>query len=109
MVRSPSSSVVCLSPYSSRICCSSALDGTTWVPSPRARPLGRPPTSVESAWVRRRNTVPNLLRDDRTSGLEAGDRHPERRARDVVEPDLFEEMHRVGIAAVFAADAQFEA
>src|SRR4051794_30425922 len=43
-----------------------------------------------------------------TAGLEPGHRHPERRARDVVQAHLVEEVHRVGVAAVLAADAQLQ-
>ena len=35
-------------------------------------------------------------------------RHPERRAANVVQAHLVEEMHRVGITAVLTADAQIE-
>src|SRR5688572_1332599 len=41
-------------------------------------------------------------------GLEACDRHPERRAAHVVEADLVAEVHGVGVAAVLAADAELE-
>ena len=43
------------------------------------------------------------------SGLEAGDRDPERRAGDVVQPDLVEEVDRRRVAPVLAADAEVEA
>src|ERR1051326_2831361 len=44
----------------------------------------------------------------RLGGGEAGDRHAERRAGDVIEPDLVAEGDRGGIAAVLAADAELE-
>src|SRR5688572_8575989 len=44
----------------------------------------------------------------RPAGLEAGHRHPERRAGHVVQPDVVEEVHRIGVAAVLAADAELE-
>ena len=44
----------------------------------------------------------------RAAGLEPGDRHPERRAGHVVEPDAVEEVDRLGVAAVLAADAELE-
>src|SRR4051794_7598542 len=47
--------------------------------------------------------------DRRTTGLEPGHRHPERRAGHVVEPHLVEEVHRLRVAAVLTADAQFQA
>src|SRR6185437_5785934 len=40
--------------------------------------------------------------------FESGDRDAERRARHVVEPDLVAEVHGVGVAAVFAADADLQ-
>ena len=39
---------------------------------------------------------------------QAGDRHPERRAAHVVQPDLVAERDRLGIAAVLAADAKLD-
>ena len=42
------------------------------------------------------------------AGLEARDRHPERRAGDVVEPHLVEEVDRRRVAAVLAADAEVQ-
>src|SRR4051812_16819697 len=47
-------------------------------------------------------------RDRRPSGLQPGDRHAERGARHVVEPDLGEEVDRVGVAAVLAADPEVQ-
>src|SRR5262249_19387662 len=41
-------------------------------------------------------------------GRQARDRHPERRARDVVEPDGIAERDRSRIAAMLAADAELE-
>src|SRR5205807_2778972 len=41
-------------------------------------------------------------------GGEPRDRHPERRARDIVEPDLVAEGDRGGISRVLAADAELE-
>src|SRR5689334_20704608 len=49
-----------------------------------------------------------LGRDDRLGRGEAGDRHPERAAADVVEADPVEEVDRLGVAAVLAADAELE-
>ena len=42
------------------------------------------------------------------AGLEPGDRHPERRAGDVVEPDVVEEVDGRRVAAVLAADAEVQ-
>ena len=42
------------------------------------------------------------------AGLQPGDRHPERRAGHVVQADLVEEVHRVRVAAVLAADAELQ-
>src|SRR3954451_900590 len=39
---------------------------------------------------------------------EAGDRHAERAARDVVQPDLVAQLDRVRVAALFAADAELD-
>src|ERR1700681_2787533 len=44
----------------------------------------------------------------RLRGGEPGDRHPERRARDIVEPDLVTERDRGGVAGMLAADADLE-
>ena len=41
-------------------------------------------------------------------GRDPGDRHPVRRAADVVEPDRGEEADAVGVAAVLAADAELQ-
>src|SRR3990170_5666046 len=41
-------------------------------------------------------------------GRQPGDRYAEGRARDVVQPDLVAEPHRLGVAAVLAADAHFQ-
>ena len=71
-----------------------------------------------SARERRRNTLleryprrhgARQSHGDRAPGLQPGDRHAERRAGDVVEPDLVEEVDGVGVAAVLAADAELEA
>src|SRR3978361_53043 len=43
------------------------------------------------------------------AGFQSGDRDPERRARDVVQTDLVEEVHRLRVAAVLAADPEREA
>src|SRR5690349_20048766 len=40
--------------------------------------------------------------------LQPGDRHSERRARDVVETDMVEEVHRLWVAPVFTAHTDFE-
>src|SRR5262245_7637517 len=45
----------------------------------------------------------------RTSRFQPGDRDPERGAGHIVEADCVEEVDRVRIAGVFAADPQFEA
>src|SRR5580658_4766908 len=50
-----------------------------------------------------------LLAERRLCGGETRDRHAERRARNVVEPDLVAERDRGRIAAVLAADAELEA
>ncbi len=51
--------------------------------------------------------IGSLIARDRGLGRgDAGDRHPERRAADVVEADLVEEGDAVGVAAVLAADAE---
>ena len=44
----------------------------------------------------------------RAAGLQPRDRHPERRAGDVVQADRVEEVDRGGVAAVLAADAELE-
>src|SRR4051795_309177 len=44
----------------------------------------------------------------RAAGLQPGDRHPEGRAGDVVEPGGVEEVHRLRVTAVLAADADLE-
>src|ERR1700720_3980292 len=44
----------------------------------------------------------------RLRGGKPGDRHPERRARDIVEPDLVTEGDRARVAAMLAADADLE-
>src|SRR5262252_1358878 len=46
------------------------------------------------------------LAEGRLGGGEAGNRHPERRTRHIVEPDLVAECDRRRIAAVFAANAE---
>src|SRR4051794_2327392 len=46
--------------------------------------------------------------ESRVRGREAGDRHPVRRARHVVETDLVAELHRRGVATVLAADAELQ-
>ena len=51
---------------------------------------------------------PPASRTRRAAGLQPRDRHPERRAGDVVEPDLVEEVDRLRVAAVLAADAELE-
>ena len=48
------------------------------------------------------------LRSAARPGLQPGHRHPERRAGHVVEPDLVEEVDRVRVAAVLAADAEVQ-
>src|SRR5260221_8584791 len=48
------------------------------------------------------------LAERRLRGREPGDRHPERRARDVVEADLVTERDRARVAAMLAADADLE-
>src|SRR5262249_51872662 len=49
-----------------------------------------------------------VLAQRRLGGGKAGDRHPERRARHVVEPGLVTERHRGGIATVLAANAELD-
>src|SRR5579875_2940670 len=46
--------------------------------------------------------------DRGTAGFQPGDRHPERRAGDVVQSDLMEKVHGVGVAAVLTADTELE-
>ena len=48
------------------------------------------------------------LLEGSAAGLEPRDRDAERRAGDVVEADLVEEVHAVGVAAVLAADADLQ-
>src|SRR5919106_5416134 len=47
-----------------------------------------------------------LCSQRRLRGSNPGDRHPVRRAADVVEPGQLEERDRLGVAAVLAADAE---
>src|SRR5262249_51388645 len=49
-----------------------------------------------------------LLAQRRLGGGEARDRHPERRARYIIQPDLVAERDRGGVAAMLAADAELE-
>jgi hypothetical protein len=49
-----------------------------------------------------------IRRDRGAAGLQARDRHPERRAGHVVEAGVVEEVDRLGVAAVLAADARVE-
>src|SRR5262245_40346280 len=49
-----------------------------------------------------------LLLQRRLRRRQPGDRHAEGTAADVVEPDFVAEFYAVGLAAVFAADADFE-
>jgi len=52
-------------------------------------------------------TVRNSPGEQRGSpGFETGDRHPERRARHIVETDSIEEMDRLWIATVFATHSE---
>src|SRR5207245_2195582 len=48
------------------------------------------------------------LAERRLGGGEAGNRHPERGTRHIVEPDLMAERHRGRVAAVFTANAELE-
>src|SRR6476660_6149403 len=50
-----------------------------------------------------------VLAERRLGGGEPCDRHPERRARHIVEAGFVTERHRRRIAAVFAADAKLQA
>src|SRR3974390_1791244 len=52
--------------------------------------------------------IHQLFRQRRWRGSEPRDRYPVRRTADVVEPDLLEELDRRRIAAVLAADPEFE-
>ncbi len=63
----------------------------------------RPPRQA-----RRPVTVPSVGVQGGAAGLEAGDRHPERRAGDVVQTHLVEEVDRRGVTAVLAADAEVQ-
>src|SRR5262249_40039182 len=49
-----------------------------------------------------------LLPQSRLRRRQPGDWHSERRAAHVIQPDLVAEFDAVGVAAVFAADADFE-
>ena len=71
-------------------------------PAPRCRRsrLRRPPT--------RSPGFAAATTDDGLRGRQAGDRHPERRARHVVEPGLVEEGDGLGVAAVLTADAELQ-
>ena len=51
---------------------------------------------------------PSQLHDSRPAGLQPGDRHPERRAGHVVQAGIVEEVDRLRVAAVLAADAELE-
>src|ERR1700754_2599032 len=66
--------------------------------------LGRPPLEVLEA------VVPAVagMDDRRLGGGDPRNRHPERRARHVVQPGLVEELDRLRGAAVLAADAELE-
>src|SRR5262249_44822547 len=66
-------------------------------------PQGRP--SIRATELRRARRA---LPERRLGGGEAGDRHPVRRTRHIVEPDLVAELNRGRVAAVFAADAELE-
>src|SRR5690242_15682735 len=90
-----------------------SLIGRPFTPSFRTRRLseGRPPwarapgmTSIGGALGRARE----VLAERRLGGGKPGDRHAERRARDVVEPDPMAESDRRRIATMLAADAELE-
>src|SRR5688572_2566710 len=53
-------------------------------------------------------TITDRRRQSRLRGGQPRDRHPERGAADVVEPDLVTELDRARLAAVLAADADLE-
>src|SRR6185295_6849196 len=55
-----------------------------------------------------RTFTSSRMGDLRLSRRHTGDRHPKRRAGDVVEPGHMEELDRLRIAAVLAADPELE-
>ena len=70
---------------------------------PRVRP-----SDVSCARGRRRGRRAPRVAQHRAAGLEAGDRHAEGRAGDVVQPDAVEEVDGLRVAAVLAADADLQ-
>ena len=94
---------------------------SSWRATHQTRPAVTPSTSTASRTsttatvltairttgsTSRSPAVAALRREGRAAGLEPGHRDPERRAGDVVEPDLVEEVHRVGVAPVLTAHAE---
>src|SRR5690606_17051046 len=71
---------------------------------------GPPPRWTRTVcMVRREVDSPGLLPpESRLGRRQPGDRHPVRRAADVVEPHRLEEVDRRGIAAVLTADAELD-
>src|SRR5215213_1972377 len=69
---------------------------------------------AESGTLKRRSAadghgVDATLAQRRLGGREAGERHAERRAADVVEAELVAELDRARLAAVLAADPELQA
>src|ERR1041385_7850503 len=71
-------------------------------------PAGKQGLAKAAALERRVHDLGALVLDRRVRGREARDGHAERAAGHVVESGLVEELHRGGLAAVLAADADLE-
>src|SRR4029450_3733964 len=56
----------------------------------------------------RRSGTGELAAEGRAAGLQSGHRYAERRTGHVVEPDLVEEVHRVGVTTVLTADPELQ-
>src|SRR5258708_13697595 len=72
---------------------------------PKPQRLGRPLPTLRRTLRRTRR----VLAAGRLGGGEAGDRHPERGTRHIVEPDLMAELDRGPVAAVFAPNPELAA
>src|SRR5258708_4892732 len=72
------------------------------------RPAGSLPDSHARGRYYRSGLAGRGFSGRRLRGRKPGDRHPERRARDIVEPDLMAERDRARIATMLAADADLE-
>src|SRR5580704_5113978 len=64
--------------------------------------------ATRSSGLRTLRLARRVLAERRLGGSQAGDRHAERRAGDVVETDLVAERDRGGVAAVLAANAELD-